>query len=286
VNTPGEKSSGSRTRSFRKKTRSSGKRTGASGTKNRIHEIRKDLRSLPDGQIIGQLKKISSKERELQATILLYLAEIERRRLYLPLGYGSLFDFCTSSLGYTRATAARRIASAKAAARFPVALDLLRSGEINITNLSIASRMTVRPVCVMRLASEGEGCEGTSMRNGSDSAAKCGSQRYRCEGGATGSADRPDSTLSAGTKHRPHSTPSAGTADRLHSTPGAGRLQERRILEPGLETCHRDCPRPGLRVRRGAVRLYRARRKKMRLDLGPRDRPHRPQGLGRRRLAG
>ena len=107
MNTPGEKSSGP-------KTRSSGKNTKSSGSNLRILKIRNRLRSLPGGRVIGGLKELGSKERELQATILLYLAEIDRRRLYLPLGYGSLFDLCTSSLGYTRATAARRIASARA----------------------------------------------------------------------------------------------------------------------------------------------------------------------------
>ena len=233
MNTPGEKSSGSKTKSSRKKAR--------------LQRIRKDLRSLPDGRIIGRLKELGSKERELQATILLYLSEIERRRLYLPLGYGSLFDLCTSSLGYTRATAARRIASARAVARFPLALELLLTGEINITTLSIASRIlgednhrevlsairgkstrevdmlvssrspvpmpreTVRPLCVMRRAPESEGSEGIANRTCCDPAALCNTQRDRCEGEAAGTKDRLDSTPSAGTENRPDSTPSAGT---------------------------------------------------------------------------
>ena len=134
MDTPGNMSSGARTKSSRKKTRSSRNKT-------RLERIQKSLSSLPDGKVMGRLKRLDCGERELQAAILLYLAEIDRRKLYLPLGYGSLFDLCTSSLGYTRATAARRIASARAAARFPAALDLLLSGEINITTLSIASRI-------------------------------------------------------------------------------------------------------------------------------------------------
>ena len=248
--------------------KSSGKRTRSSAANLRIVKIRKGLQALPDKRILGDLKRLGCRERELQATILLYLSEIDRRKLYLPLGYGSLFDLCTSSLGYTRATAARRIASARAAARFPLALDLLLEGEINITTLSIASRIlgednhsevlsaikgkstrevdmlvssrspvpmpreTVKPVCVMRRAPEPAVHEETVRRDGSDPAAKYGSQRDRGEGEAAETRDRPDSTLSAGTRNRPDSTLSDGT--------GLGRVVlERRLrisftVDPGF----------------------------------------------------
>jgi hypothetical protein len=84
-----------------------------------------------------QASMINQKELRLKVLVLLYLSEIDTRQLYLPMGYSSLFDFCTMHLKYTRATAARRIRSARAAARYPEALDMLVSGEINITTLSI-----------------------------------------------------------------------------------------------------------------------------------------------------
>ena len=100
-----------------------------------------DPRSLADRQILSCLKRLNRKERRIGAAILLYLSEIEKRRLHLAEGYSSLFDFCTSCLGYTRATAARRIRSARAVSRFPGALPLLLSGEINITTLSMVSNI-------------------------------------------------------------------------------------------------------------------------------------------------
>jgi hypothetical protein len=100
---------------------------------------RKKLEVLSDRELLGNLQKINQKERRLKILVLLYLSEIDTRELYLPMGCSSLFDFCTMHLGYTRATAVRRIRAARAAAKYPEALELLVSGEINITTLSMIS---------------------------------------------------------------------------------------------------------------------------------------------------
>ena len=106
---------------------------------SRFLRTRTKLRGLSNDRLLSDLEDLNGRERKLQALLLLYLAELETRRLHLPLGYGSLFDFCTHRLGYTRATAARRIRAARAAARYPEALEMLVAGEINITTLSMIS---------------------------------------------------------------------------------------------------------------------------------------------------
>jgi 5-methylcytosine-specific restriction endonuclease McrA len=110
-----------------------------SKTRLGFEKTRKQLGSLSDRELLGNLQKLSQKERRLKVLVLLYLSEIDKRQLYLPMGYSSLFDFCTMRLRYPRATAARRIRSARAAAMYPEALDMLISGEINITTLSMMS---------------------------------------------------------------------------------------------------------------------------------------------------
>ncbi len=159
--------------------------------KNRssLEATRTQLRALSNTKLLQDLEDLNLKERKLKVLVLLYLSEIDSRGLYLPLGYGSLFDFCTMHLGYTRATAARRIRAARTVAKYPEALEMLRSGEIHITTLSMigdildgdnheqllqeikhkstrsvemlvsrhrpvpAIRDTVRPVCVRRVES-------------------------------------------------------------------------------------------------------------------------------------
>jgi 5-methylcytosine-specific restriction endonuclease McrA len=73
--------------------------------------------------------------------ILRYLNEVERRRLYVPRGYASLYDFCTDYLGYSRSGAMRRIHAARCIERFPQVAELLRSGEFTLTVAAMISRV-------------------------------------------------------------------------------------------------------------------------------------------------
>ena len=104
-----------------------------------FEKTKKQLEALSDKKLLSDLEKINYQERRLKALVLLYLSELDKRKLYLPIGYSSLFEFCTGHLGYTRATPARRIRSARAVARYPEAPAMLLSGEINITTLSMIS---------------------------------------------------------------------------------------------------------------------------------------------------
>ena len=70
--------------------------------RNQFESIRKKLKSLPDGKLLGDLSNLHIRERRLRATVLLYLIEIDRRELFVPLGFSSMFEFCTGHLGYTR----------------------------------------------------------------------------------------------------------------------------------------------------------------------------------------
>jgi len=117
-----------------------------------LEKAGKQLGALSDRKLLSDLENLNHREHKLKTLVLLYLAEIDKRQLYLPMGYGSLFDFCTMHLGYTRATAGRRIRAARAASKYPEALDMLRSGGINITTLSMISDVLDRDNYVAMLA--------------------------------------------------------------------------------------------------------------------------------------
>jgi hypothetical protein len=117
----------------------SAKNSQTSQISQRFERTRKQLRHLSNKKLLSNLENLNQRERKLKILVLLYLSEIDSRQLYLPMGYSSLFDFCTMHLGYTRATAVRRIRAARTTARYPEALNMLRSGEINITTLSMIS---------------------------------------------------------------------------------------------------------------------------------------------------
>jgi hypothetical protein len=102
-----------------------------------------DLQALSNKELSVALHSLVKHERVTSAQILAYLNEVARREIYLHEGYGSLFDYCTRKLRYSEPAANRRIASARAAHKYPEAYKLLVQGELSLTTLSlIAGRLT------------------------------------------------------------------------------------------------------------------------------------------------
>jgi hypothetical protein len=75
--------------------------------------MNKNISSLTDQNLIAELKNLVQQEREVLAETIRYLQEVDTRRLYLELGYSSLFSFCTQGLGYSEGSAYRRIKAAR-----------------------------------------------------------------------------------------------------------------------------------------------------------------------------
>jgi 5-methylcytosine-specific restriction endonuclease McrA len=93
------------------------------------------LADLSDQALTGRLLQIRKDERRLLVDCLGCLAELDRRKTVLSLGYGSLFSFCTEFLCMTKASAFRRTTAARLLARFPVVADYLADGRLNLTTL-------------------------------------------------------------------------------------------------------------------------------------------------------
>ena len=99
------------------------------------------VRSLSDQQLLSRTVELTRCERDVTLRVLQHLNEIERRKLHLKLGYSSMFVYCTSGLGYSASAAGRRIQTARCVARFPEVRDLLESNEVNLTTISLVSRI-------------------------------------------------------------------------------------------------------------------------------------------------
>ena len=98
------------------------------------------LLKLSDQELIGKLHELSDKENEATVEVLLHLAEVDRRKLYLPAGYSSLFTYCTqSALKYSEPAAQRRISCARVAAKFPELVPLLINKELTLSTLSLVA---------------------------------------------------------------------------------------------------------------------------------------------------
>ncbi len=96
------------------------------------------LRDLSNTELTEKLKSLIQKEREVLNQVLEHLEEMERRRLYLKLGFSSLFEYCLVELGYSEGAAQRRISSMRLIKEIPQAKEKLETGELNLTTLSMA----------------------------------------------------------------------------------------------------------------------------------------------------
>jgi hypothetical protein len=92
---------------------------------------------LSDQNLISQLRRLASHERTATVELVAHPAEPDTRRLHLPLGFGSLFAYCTEELHLAEHAAYNRIEAARAARRFPVILDRLGDGSLNLSTLRV-----------------------------------------------------------------------------------------------------------------------------------------------------
>ncbi len=99
------------------------------------------LRSLPDLAVLNRIKRLTGVERTFTLRVLECLIEIEWRKLHFALGYSSMFNFCTSGLGYSGSAAGRRVQAARTVARFPEIMPLLETNEVNVCTVSRVSRI-------------------------------------------------------------------------------------------------------------------------------------------------
>jgi hypothetical protein len=114
-------------------------KNNAHGDSRKTYSNAGSLKKLSDDDLLKRLKKCRGAERALLLKILRYINEVERRRLYLPRGYGSLYDFCTDYLRYSRTAAWRRIHAARCIERFPLVAEHLLSGELTLTAVAMIS---------------------------------------------------------------------------------------------------------------------------------------------------
>jgi len=97
------------------------------------------ITSLSDSALLGELERLSGEENETTVQVLLHLAEVEERKLYVGAGYATMFAYCTEKLRYSEPAASRRLTCARAAKRFPEVIELLRKKELTLTTLSLVS---------------------------------------------------------------------------------------------------------------------------------------------------
>jgi len=131
------------------------------GAKNPCYTLamNKIISSLTDQNLVAELKSLVQQEREVLAEIIRYLQEVDTRRLYLELGYSSLFSFCTQGLGYTEGSAYRRMKAARVSAETPEVLERIATGSVSLCAAVELSRVRTQIMRELLPLSEGKAKE-------------------------------------------------------------------------------------------------------------------------------
>jgi 5-methylcytosine-specific restriction endonuclease McrA len=95
---------------------------------------------LSNADLLIELRRLTSCEREVTVRLIEVLGEVDARRLFLAEGCSSLFTYCTQVLHMSEHAAYGRIEAARAARRWPILLELLADGSLHLTAVTLLSR--------------------------------------------------------------------------------------------------------------------------------------------------
>lgn len=104
-----------------------------------MHELLAAASRLSNEALLERVRSLVAHERVASVALIAHLAELDTRRIVLAHGVGSLYVYCTEVLHLSGHAAYGRIAAARTARKFPVVLDLLANGSVNLTTIAILS---------------------------------------------------------------------------------------------------------------------------------------------------
>ena len=95
--------------------------------------------SLSDADLLARVILLARQERHVAAELIAHLAELDTREVLVAEGF-SLFTYCTGRLGFSEDAAYTRVEVARAARRFPLILEGLSDGSLNLTTIRLLGR--------------------------------------------------------------------------------------------------------------------------------------------------
>ena len=103
------------------------------------HSMMAAPKRLTDAELVEAVTRLVRNERQATVSLIAHLMEFDARRLYLGAGHPSLFVYCTCVLRLSGHEAYHRIEAARLAQRFPVVLEMLGDGALNLTTARLLS---------------------------------------------------------------------------------------------------------------------------------------------------
>ncbi|WP_374077949.1 HNH endonuclease [Bdellovibrio bacteriovorus] len=98
--------------------------------------MNQSLRRLSDQDLLRQTEMLVQKERATTLEVLQSLREIEIRRLFVDLGFSSMYEMCIKYYKYSEGQAQRRLSAARLLKELPEIEEKIQSGSLNITTLA------------------------------------------------------------------------------------------------------------------------------------------------------
>src|SRR3990172_5448345 len=92
---------------------------------------------LSDQELLARVKVLAEREREATVALIAHLAVMDERRLYLGQGFSSMFIYCRRILHLSEYAAYSRLEAARAARKYPIILERLAEGSVNLTTAGL-----------------------------------------------------------------------------------------------------------------------------------------------------
>src|SRR2546427_9374311 len=99
---------------------------------------------LSDRHVPDEVKRLAARERDVTVELIAHLAEVEERGLHHAEGFDSMFLYCRQILLLSEHAAYGRIEAARTARKFPIILEMLAEGSLNLTSVGLVGRHLTR----------------------------------------------------------------------------------------------------------------------------------------------
>jgi len=106
--------------------------------------MKNNLTELSNSELINQLENLVAQEKETTTDIIRHLSEVEVRKLYMEMGCSSLFDYATRGLGYSEASAVRRIKVARAAVSVPEICNYIVDDKVSLSAVTACAGVLIK----------------------------------------------------------------------------------------------------------------------------------------------
>src|SRR4051812_21822376 len=97
-----------------------------------------NLKALTRDELLDETRKQVATEKSATLALIECLREIDARRVFLEMGFGSLHEFAIQYLNLSEGAAHRRISAARLIAQIPEVKPALESGKLNLSTITLA----------------------------------------------------------------------------------------------------------------------------------------------------